>query len=236
MQEGRHEELRELLAPYVLGALTEEEEAPIRSHLLACEECMAEADRYAAAASALALTVDPEPLPEGFADRVMAQVASERPATVATPSLARRLSPVAILSYAALLLLVAVLGVALVRVQQQETREQEIVQALVRDDGISLGGPDGAIGKMVATSDGGLFVAAGLQSAPDGRTYQLWLIDEPCPGCEAEPVSAGTFEVSGSLAVLETDRSLEGIDSVAVTIEPEGGSEQPTTKPVIRSV
>jgi anti-sigma-K factor RskA len=230
----RHQELRELIAAYVLGAVTPEEQASIRSHLLSCEECMGEADRHAAAASSLALAAGPEPLPDGFADRVMARVAAERPGEAAARSRPRRRSPLAWPAVAALSLLVAVLGVGLVREQQEQAREREIVQALLRDDGMSLGGAGGAIGRMVPKGGGGLFVASGLREAPEGHSYQLWLIEESCPG-GCDPVSAGTFGVSGSLAVLETPHSPGRFDAAAVTIEPEGGSEAPTSEPVIAS-
>jgi hypothetical protein len=57
----------------------------------------------------------------------------------------------------------------------------------------------------------------------------LWFIDE------GGPESGGTFEVDDGLATLETDRSLEGVETVAVTLEPEGGSDQPTTEPLMAS-
>lgn len=64
---------------------------------------------------------------------------------------------------------------------------------------------------------------ANLEPLDQQSVYQLWLIHEDVP------VSAGTFEVDdsgrGSLVVSSAER---GFTAVGVSIEPEGGSEQPT--------
>ncbi|WP_345761781.1 anti-sigma factor [Diaminobutyricibacter sp. McL0608] len=71
-------------------------------------------------------------------------------------------------------------------------------------------------------------VTTGLPQLPDDKTYELWYIR----GSEATP--AGTMAPSGNGA---TWRVLEGTmsagDSVGVTVEPKGGSKQPTTKPIV---
>ena len=70
-------------------------------------------------------------------------------------------------------------------------------------------------------------VVAGLPELDADQTYELWYIDD------SGAASAGTFDVSGD----ETWRVLEGsfIPGVAVgvTIEPAGGSPQPTTEPIV---
>jgi hypothetical protein len=49
------------------------------------------------------------------------------------------------------------------------------------------------------------------------------------------PVSAGVFDVSEGLAIVEADRSVEGFDGAAVTIELDGGSTEPTSTPIMQS-
>jgi anti-sigma-K factor RskA len=76
--------------------------------------------------------------------------------------------------------------------------------------------------------DSAVFAAAGLSAPPKGDTYQLWYV-----GADG-PRSAGLFEPDshGSVTrVLEGD--LGGARAVAFTVEPAGGSEHPTTKPVL---
>lgn len=71
-------------------------------------------------------------------------------------------------------------------------------------------------------------LADGLAPLPEGQTYQLWYI-----GAEG-PVSAGTFEASGkgtTWHVLEGEMSAG--DTVGVTVEPSGGSDAPTSDPIV---
>ena len=64
-------------------------------------------------------------------------------------------------------------------------------------------------------------VVWGMQEAPSNHTYQLWFMDD------GRPVSAGVFDVSDGLAVVEVDLSVEGFDGAAITVEPSGGSAEP---------
>ena len=69
--------------------------------------------------------------------------------------------------------------------------------------------------------------AEDLPDVGGDRTYELWYIDD------SGAASAGTFDVSGD----ETWRVLEGSFSpglaVGVSVEPAGGSPQPTTEPIV---
>ncbi|MGH2827485.1 MAG: anti-sigma factor domain-containing protein [Actinomycetota bacterium] len=252
-----HDELKSLIAPYVLGSVSPEETEFVRAHIVACDECMAEADSYAAVVSSLALSVDEEPLPDGFIDRVMARaqeesqdsavltaVASAEPVVAATGSehtvtpLERPRRRVGLLATAAALLLVAALAGSLIvttnelsdtRSDLEQEREQLIALA-EEQGGMRLDDPTGeSIGAMLPTQEGGIFLVRGLEDAPNERTYQVWLIEGD------QPVSAGTFDPSGGVGTLEIDRSLEGVDAVAVTVEPEGGSSAPTSDPILTS-
>ncbi len=72
------------------------------------------------------------------------------------------------------------------------------------------------------------FIADDLPELPDHQTYELWYIGED--GARA----AGLFDVDGAMTtwhVLEGE--MEAGDVVGVTVEPRGGSEQPTTDPVV---
>lgn len=225
--EVTHTELKSLIAPYVLGALRAEEVAVVRSHMLSCEECMAEADGYSRDLGPLLLTVDPVAPPEGFADRVLARVTDERSPAAVTPR--RRWSLALGTAFLALAVAAGGLTVGLVDVRRDAARNERVLSALTRQGGLDLAGDSGLAGKMVPTEDGAAFVAAGLGEAPDDRTYQLWLIKGD------RTVSVSTFEPSDGVAVVETSRSLEGFDGASVTIEPAGGSPQPTTQPVMSS-
>ncbi|MDQ4124650.1 MAG: anti-sigma factor [Actinomycetota bacterium] len=235
-----HDEIKSLIAPYVLGAVTTEEERTVRSHIMGCEECMREAEGLSGPAAALALAVDEAPVPGGFADSVLARVQSERPAPSESPAKAdgwfrwrKVLAGVAAASVVATI----VLASALLAQRAQVRRYEDAVPPLVHGEGMRLAGAGGAVARMVPTADGATLFATGLDAAPDRHTYQLWLME--CVNPEVietcDPVSAGTFDMTGGIAVLETRSSLEGYDRAAVTVEPDGGSEAPTTLPVIDS-
>ncbi|MBW3595512.1 MAG: anti-sigma factor, partial [Actinobacteria bacterium] len=103
-------------------------------------------------------------------------------------------------------------------------------------EGISLTGDDDVIAKVA----GSRFAIAGVDEAPEGKTYQLWLMRGPaCPSvepAECELVSAGTFDAEDGVALVELERSAGDWEDAAVTVEPEEGSDVPTTDPFVDSL
>ena len=67
-----------------------------------------------------------------------------------------------------------------------------------------------------------LFVADGLPDPGAGFTYQLWFI-----GSDG-PTSAGTFLPEAGQAIVVLEGAASDRLTVGLTIEPKGGSEQPT--------
>lgn len=67
----------------------------------------------------------------------------------------------------------------------------------------------------------------GLGAAPDGQTYQAWYIDA------AGPHSAGVFQAAGGSTAVVLEGEMDAGVVVGVTVEPEGGSEAPTTEPFL---
>jgi anti-sigma-K factor RskA len=237
MRELSHEEYRSLLAPYALGAVGREEEAAVRAHLQTCDECRAEAESYAGVVPHLALVADEEPLPAGFADRLMSEVSgtrapeghrarAPRESKATRRGSVRRLLPG--LAFGAAAIVIVILGALVVDLRSDLDLQREVAEGLLSEDARTLAGSD-AQAAIVPTDEGSVFVARGMQGAPSGRTYQLWFIDE------GAPTSGGTFEVEDGFATLATDQTLGEVDAVAVTLEPAGGSDQPTTEPLMTS-
>jgi anti-sigma-K factor RskA len=77
-----------------------------------------------------------------------------------------------------------------------------------------------------------IVTAFGLPPAPPGKTYQLWALRKGQP-----PLSMGTFDVNASgrtmttLAVSPAITNGGFIDDCGLTVEPAGGSPQPTEAP-----
>lgn len=67
----------------------------------------------------------------------------------------------------------------------------------------------------------------GLGAAPQGHEYQAWYIDA------AGPHSAGVFQAAGGSTAVVLEGRMTAGDAVGVTVEPEGGSEAPTTEPFL---
>jgi len=86
-----------------------------------------------------------------------------------------------------------------------------------------------ASGFAAVTADGTAYVVmAGLPPAPAGQTYQGWYI------VNGAPVSAGLVTVGPDGLMLMTDsQPAPGTSAVAFTVEPAGGSDQPTTQPFV---
>ena len=76
-----------------------------------------------------------------------------------------------------------------------------------------------SLGKaVVITSD--------LPSAPAGKVYQLWLQDP-----DGQFTSAGLMSASGDQTVVLQGDAADA-QAAGITIEPAGGSEQPTSNPI----
>jgi anti-sigma-K factor RskA len=96
---------------------------------------------------------------------------------------------------------------------------------------IELAGADGAGGAQAraywSLREGLLIVADQLPPPPEGRTYQVWVIE----GSRPAPISAGLLQPEGGRGMLLVP-ALRGVTSgaitVAVTDEPRGGLRAPT--------
>ena len=226
-----HEEIHSVLAAYVMSAVPEDEVPAIRAHILSCEKCFEEAERFAAALTVIPESIEAEPLPEGFADRVVTAAVGDEPAPEThkkkrwVPSLRWSLAG---LAGTAMIIALVVATVALVSANNRMNEYRAAVAAVVHDpDARTLGGAGGAEGVIATTDGGAVLVVADLGEAPTNRDYQLWLIED------GVPVPAETFDASGSVVVVNSQHSFDESDGAAVTVEPEGGSSEPTTDPVL---
>lgn len=230
-----HEEYKGLIAAYVLGAIPADELAEVSGHIVSCDTCTEEVNAQSKVVGHLALTVDPVPLPAGFADGVVALARQGSPTSAGTSEPAggqvlpfRRRVLSGVLAAAAAVI-IGVLGAGFLDARSDLLRSRQVIGALTADSGLPLEGSGGSKGHMVPTESGALFVAAGLPEPPDGRTYQLWAIRND------RFLSLGTFGVEEGQAVVRIEDPVEGVDAMAVTVEPEGGSDQPSSDPVMRS-
>lgn len=86
-------------------------------------------------------------------------------------------------------------------------------------------------GRVLLNSQRGvLLIASNLPPAPAGRIYEMWIIPK---GPGARPQAAGLFQTTAAGTALHLQEGAVAMDSiVAVTLEPESGSDQPTSTPL----
>ncbi|MBA3232512.1 MAG: anti-sigma factor [Propionibacteriales bacterium] len=75
---------------------------------------------------------------------------------------------------------------------------------------------------MSAKRDAALFVASDLDQLPDGKVYEAWTIN-------GDPEPAGTFTPQGTESLVQLPSSAFDAKSIAITVEPKGGSAHPTS-------
>lgn len=181
---------------------------------------------------------DTRPVPAATSESVTPQ-ATTPPAT--TPARTRRPSTALFaLAASTLLLLSAVLAGALINQQQDTSQIEEsltVAEAERERTQRLLSASDLAFTEAEATVGGRLTLAYSVSEQmlhltphdmpelPEDQTMQLWLIDEE--GAH----SAGLM--TGTSTELLTDLALDEDMTFGVTVEPAGGSEAPTTDPVV---
>lgn len=252
----RRKDPHSLAAPYALDALDPVERTRFEKHMRECRPCDAEVRALSEDAVRLAWSVAAPP-PAALRDRVLAAVrdtpqdpapaqgrtsqlpsyvrgVQSPPTRIRAPRPRPLLIPFAVMTAAAALVVAALFAVQANRTQReleaQRDRAREIAQVLAAPDARAATGRDArgrGIG-VIASSSGGRAVVtlSGYAAPPPGRVHQLWLMR---PG--APPRSLGLFTDDAPLAV---SGLTEPATSLAVTIEPDGGSDLPTTQPFVQ--
>ncbi|MEA5457326.1 anti-sigma factor [Sinomonas sp. JGH33] len=145
---------------------------------------------------------------------------------------------------AALLVAAGGAGVWGLRVQQQR---DDALRALAAAQGSRAGvmdrilsSPDAKIQEVSAPGGAVMLIAhskeaqlagvvtIGMAAAPEGKAYELWLIDAAGAAKPAGLVVAGNGSTWNELP-----GGVDGAAYLGVTVEPAGGSPQPTTKPFV---
>jgi anti-sigma-K factor RskA len=237
MSEMNNERFEDLKDAYVLGALPEEERRSFEDYLAAHPERQAEIDELGAVAGLLAFSPqEQEPSPE-LRSRVMEVVEAEaEPRRVRGRSTFARvgdfLSVRSLALGAAALLVIGLLSWnVLLQGQVQDLQGQVADAQAQQSKTIELKGSwaeQGATAE-VASMQGNeiVLVARNMPSVPEDRTCQIWVIKGDVP----EP--SGLFQPDGNGTATPITNSIKKADVIAVTVEPAGGSEQPTSDPVL---
>ena len=213
------DELRDEYELYALGLADEPEKAELREHLhRGCATCTSGVRSARELAALMAGTVPAVAPPARLRKRILASAGVEQR------------------SWGWAAAWVAACGLLQDQARQQQielARLNEVLSLLNQPetrDVVFGQGPKGRV--FVHPKSGVLLIASNLPPAPAGKTYEMWVI----PKGGAKPVPAGLFqsEQDGTAIYLRrgpVDLATTAI--IAVTLEPAGGVDQPTSTPVI---
>lgn len=210
----------DLLAAYALDALPADESEQFETHLAGCRECRAELSELSAATAQLAAGASAAP-PDGLRARVLGSIAPR-----VVPDRRRLWLRVLVPAVAVLAVAVLALAALLGSVDRRSAVDDALRRVVAAPDGslVVLEGEAASAATFVfSTGSGeGVLLVEGLPQVAGDETYQFWLIDE------TGPRSAGVFSAAGGDAALVVAADLGAVTALGVTVEPAGGSPQPT--------
>lgn len=234
-------DLHTLTGAYAADALDAAERDEFELHLQQCPDCRQEVAELRATTARLAGASYEMPSP-ALRQRVLDEASRTRQAPPdvdrrsghadqPAPGLAWWRQPA---SMAAAFFLVAALGLgALAGVQWQRAddaqQRADRIAAIVTDpDRVENNAPatTSGSGTVVAADDLAVFRTADLPELPADQAYQLWLIDDQ------GATSVGVLGRGGELESVMDDVS--GATALGLTVEPAGGSDQPTGELVLQ--
>jgi anti-sigma factor RsiW len=215
------------LAAYALDALDDHERSEFEAHLAQCDACRAELAGFLETAGMLAYAAEGPAPPDALREQILEDARRERPSqsvVVLRPRRALRLTAIAAAAAVAAAIGLGIWAASLSNSLDEErsARAAEARAAAILADADSTRIPLGERGALVRSPNGeSVMLVRSLPAAPAGKTYEAWVIEG------GKPVKAGLFEGGGQQIVLLEQPVREGA-TVAVTLEPEGGSDQPT--------
>lgn len=233
---------------FAANALDDDERREFEQHLAECDACRQEVAELQATTAMLAAAQEEAP-PASMRAAVLDEIDRTRqerpvapPIDLSNARLRRSWSSGSwqqrVLGAAAAVLAVALVGMGVVvstlndRLGDMEARSQVVQELLAAPDSqtVTMNGPGDSTARVLLSRQVGQAVmfGHGMAPAPAGHDYELWFIHEDAF------VAAGLLTVHEDGTVSHTaDGDLEGVVALGVTVEPAGGSPQPTTDPVM---
>jgi anti-sigma-K factor RskA len=221
------EELRDEYELHALGLLEDPERSALEEHLRSgCATCTAGVKRaYELNAAVLGMVPDAAPS-RGLRDRVIASVGGGT-----RRSLWSWLG-VPVAGLAGLLVGVLLFRSIPVKETPEVARMRQVIELLNDPQTKAVTFAPGPRGRVLVNKDRGvLLIANNLPALPEGKTFELWVIPKggapkPAGLFKADPTGSAVHVASGTVDVAM-------LGAVAVSVEPEAGSQAPTTTPII---
>jgi hypothetical protein len=238
MSTNDHDQRLEEAVAFALGALDPAQIDDFKEHLKTCKRCQEELRWLAPAVRALPEAVEPQTPPPGIKTRLMAEVradaeAEERRARAEERATAGGgvgewlrglhlggLTWKPLIGMALVILVVAGgIGYAVGTGGGTNAHTTEAPQA------------GGVVAKVVQEGEKGVLRLTGVEQLPKGKVLEAWVEHENDGKYEAVPALFAPDKAGNASTMIE---NLEGVTTVLVTREPEGGSKQPTQEPFVK--
>lgn len=229
-------EAHELIAGYALDALEPADRVRAKELLERSEEAREELRALTETTAAMATAVSGPAPPPGLRDRILESAREDRQTVVPLESRRRpRLAPVLGVAAAVAAVVAVAFGVWGLSVSS-DLDESRAALAQARAAAAVLASPDARTvgleqgdGSLVVSGTDAVLVLNGMQGAPEGKTWEVWVLDGQ------RPVRAGLFTGGQPRDVVAVKGTVGPGAKVLVTLEPSGGVDAPTTSPVVTS-
>jgi anti-sigma-K factor RskA len=227
---------------YAIGALDSGEIAALESHLLTCEVCQAELSTYAHLSEQLLLAVPPLQPSTKLRRKLQAHLPSTH--KTSRPNFSWSFTQISVGFAMFVLLALSIFSIfqiqKLVQQQSKLTRQVETSQLALA----AMSYPETQALPITAENISGTLLLAKEQNVAiiitwnlpvlqPNQTYQIWLIDP-----QGKRTSGGIFNSQPGLAYTSATVSSPGglvnFNGIGVTIEPAGGSPQPTGQRIFK--
>lgn len=210
--------IHELVSGYALDALSVDEERVFEAHLAHCPRCQEDLAALTETAAELAFAAPSSQVPAGLRGRILQAARDEGSKVV---PLRPRWAYPALAAAAAAACAAIGLGVWAATLHSRLGSAQALVTVPLH----------GASGSLVLSRGGeAALVVSRLAAPPGNKAYEVWVIH----GATAR--RAGLFSPrAGATTVIRLAERVSSGDRVGITLEPKGGSPQPTGKPLVLS-
>lgn len=214
---NEHDSVLDDLATLAIDAMTAPEAAALRAHIATCGACADEYARLKAVVGVLPLgAAEPDAIPNPELRRRVLAMTSPRPATSAFASY---------IAAAAALLLALIFG-TLYATTNTRVREQNVIIGDVTAP--SAQHYPVQTGEVVRNGDRIYLALRGLPAPPTGKVFQAWTL----PKGSKRVSPSVTFTAQNGIVLIRLPVRGTTVGAVAVSVEPAGGSLQPTSKPI----
>lgn len=232
MSSRSHEEYRDNIGAYVLGALPELEAEVLERHLLGCESCRAEVEELRPVTAALARSVPQVDAPASLRFSLMEVVNAEaqpqrerrapRPRASFSDWLGALRPRTALVAGMAVLAIGVALGIGVDELGGGSSTTEKTIAAKIDRQTM----PSASARLDVSGSKAALELTRAPQP-PRGRVYQLWYQHGKTieRGGTFRPRADGSYHAS---------LPVDGADAVMVTVERAGGAPAPTGPPIMQ--